>query len=149
MELVDKRPDSARFTSAREVTIVSELGNMCAAFQPGQTLRIPRTLFNAALTAGLIPEDPLELAPEPVKKPPQEETVKAGLKEACQKLILRGNPKDFTTVGLPRAASAKKLVDFDFTAAELRTAFEEAMHEVEQDGDDSTQHSEPSSVAAE
>jgi len=149
MELVDKRPLSASFTAARDVRIVSELGNMCANFEAGETRKIPRALFAAALTAGLIPEEPLEPAPEPPKNQTREVTVREGLLEASRKLILRGNPKDFTMNGQPRAASAKKLVDFDFTVAELRTAFEEAMHEVEQDGNDSTEHSEPSSVAAE
>ena len=74
---------------------------------------------------------------------------KAGLIDACKMLITRGNPDDFTIPGYPRAASAKKLVDFDFSTRDLHDAFAEAMHEVEQDGDDSTEHSEPVSESAE
>jgi len=142
MEL-DNRPPSAEFTAARNVRIVSELGNMCSVFAAGETRRIPKALFNAALVAGLIPEGPLEIS-TPVKKPSQAVIVSDGLNEACKKLIVRGVPEDFTVSGYPRAASVRKLVDFDFTAADMRTAFEEAMHEVNGDGNNSTEHSEPS-----
>lgn len=149
MEL-DTRPASAEFTSAREVTIVSELGNMCSIFEAGQTKRIPKALFNAALLAGLIPETPLDAPPKVAENKPQEAIVEEGLKEACVKLILRGKPQDFTVnTGYPRAASVKKLVDFDFTTNDVRRAFDEAMHEVEQDGDHRTEHTEPSSSVTE
>ena len=146
----DLRPASAAFTAAVATRIVSEAGNMCANFEAGETRIIPRVLFNVALTHGLMPVEPLEDAPpvEP-KKQSQEEIVGGGLIEACKVLIARGNPADFTTVGQPRAASVKKLVDFNFTAKDIENAFLEAMHEVEQDGDDSTEHSEQSSVTAE
>ena len=147
MEL-DNRPASAEFTAARDVRIVSELGNMCSNFAAGETRRIPKALFNAALVAGLIPEGPLEVAVA-VKKPPQAETVRNGLMDACKTLITRGVAEDFTVAGHPRTASIQKLVDFSFTAADMRVAFEEAMHEVNGDGNNSTEHSEPSSVAAE
>ena len=147
MEL-DRRPDSAEFTAAKETHIAAADGSMCANFKAGETRRIPKALFDAALTGGLIPEEPLELAPEPEKKKPQETIVKDGLMEACKTMIARGNPADFTIAGYPRAASAKKLVDFNFTTKDLHVAFEEAMHEVEQHGNDSTEHSEPSVVTA-
>lgn len=149
MEL-DTRPASAKFTAAREVRIVSELGNMCANFEAGQTRQIPKALFNAALLAGLIPEEPLDAPPKVVENKSQKVAVEEGLKEACTKLILRGKPQDFTVnTGYPRAASVKKLVDFDFTTNDVRRAFEEAMHEVDQDGDDRTEHTEPSSSVTE
>jgi len=137
MEL-DKRPASARFTSARNVTITSEFGDMCSVFEAGQTRQIPKALFNAALVAGLVPEDPLEPAPEPVANQTTEERTTTGLLEACKTLIARGVPNDFTMAGVPRAASVKKLVDFNFTNKDVKLAFEQAMHEIEQDGNDST-----------
>jgi hypothetical protein len=151
MELMkESRPASAAFTAAVETRIVDDCGTMCAVFQAGETRFIPRVLFDAALTHGLMPVDPLELAPvAPVKPPPKEEIVATGLVGACKELIARGNPEDFTVVGQPRAASVKKLVDFNFTTKEVERAFSEAMHEVEQDGDDSTESAEPSSVTAE
>ena len=147
MEL-DTRPASAEFTAAREVRIVSELGDMCSNFSAGETRRIPKALFNAALVAGLIPEEPLEIS-TPVQKPSKEVIVGDGLMAACKTLIVRGVAEDFTVSGYPRAASVRKLVDFDFTASEMRVAFEEAMHEVNGDGNNSTEHSEPSSGATE
>ena len=138
MELQDNRPTSAHFTAARDVTIVSEAGDMCSVFEAGETRQIPKALFNAALVAGLVPEDPLEPAPEPVKNMTVEERVTGGLLEACKTLIAKGVPNDFTMAGLPRAASLKKLVDFDFTNKDAKLAFEQAMHEIEQDGNDST-----------
>jgi hypothetical protein len=146
----DTRPASAAFTSPASVRIVAEDGTMCANFEAGETRTIPKALFNEALKYGMMPVDTLDAAPppEPVK-PPQEEIVADGLIEACKKLITRGNPADFTVVGQPRAASVKKLVDFNFTTKDVERAFGEAMHEVEQDGDESTEHSEPSSSAAE
>lgn len=147
MEL-DNRPASAEFTAARDVRIVSELGNMCSNFTAGETRRIPKALFNAALVAGLLPEESLQVS-IPVKKPTQAIIVSDGLSEACKTLITRGVPEDFTVSGYPRAASVAKLVDFNFTAADMRVAFEKAMHEVNGDGNDSTEHSEPSSVTAE
>ena len=145
----DSRPPSALFTSARDVRIVADDGSMCAVFEEGQTRRIPKALFNAALTAGLMPKEPLDLKDPPLpENKPQEVSTREGLVEACKTMISRGNPADFTMTGHPRAASAKKLVDFDFTARDLREAFEQAMHEVTQDGDDSTEHPEQSSSAA-
>jgi len=150
MELMkDTRPASAAFTAAVETRIVADSGVMCAIFKAGETRTIPKVLFDAALSHGLIPEESLEEAPPVVVKPPQEEIVADGLLEACKTLITRGNPADFTVVGQPRAASVKKLVDFSFTTKDGERAFGEAMHEVEQDGDDSTEHSEQSSIAAE
>jgi hypothetical protein len=145
----DTRPASAAFTATLETRIVSSAGDMCAVFQPGETRFIPRALFDAALMNGLIPVAPLEPAPVVVKSQTKEEVVEVGLVGACKVLIARGNPEDFTVVGQPRAASVKKLVDFSFTTKEVERAFSEAMHEVEQDGDDSTEHTEPSSVTAE
>ena len=146
----DVRPASAAFTASVATRIVSEGGNMCAVFEAGETRIIPKVLFNAALTHGLMPAESLETVPVPEpKKQSQEEIVEDGLVEACKVLIAKGNPADFTVVGHPRTASVKKLVDFEFTTKDVENAFLEAMHEVEQDGDDSKEHSEQSSVAAE
>jgi len=151
MELPEKsQVAAAEFTAATSVRIVSEDGSMCANFEAGETRTIPKVLFNAALTHGLMPVGSLEVEPPPeVKQLPQEEIVSTGLIEACKILIARGNPADFTVVGQPRAASVKKLVDFNFTTKDVERAFSEAMHEVEQDGDDSTEHSEQSSSVTE
>ena len=112
-----------------------------------------QSLFGEAVAAGLMPEEPLDVKEEVVveEKPRQSEDVQhAELIKACHTLILRGNPGDFTnTSGLPRAASVKKLVDFKFTAQDVKRAFEVAMHEVETNGDDGKEHSEPGSGAAE
>ena len=148
MEPADNRPATAEFTAARDVRIVSELGDMCANFAAGETREIPKALFNAALTAGLIPEGTLEVN-VPEKKPSQVEITTTGLQAACKTLITRGVAEDFTVSGYPRAASVKKLVDFDFTASEMRVAFEEAMHEVNGHGNNSTEHSEPSGSTTE
>lgn len=148
MEL-DNRPASAKFTASVDTRIVAANGSMCAVFEAGQTRIIPKALFDAALTHGLVPEEPLEMAPPPPANKPQKVVVEDGLLEACKTLIIRGNPQDFTMSGKPRAASVKKLVDFNFTTKDVERAFEEAMHEVEQDGDDDTQHSEPVISAAE
>ena len=133
---------SAKFTSPRDVTIVSADGGQCAIFQAGQTRTIPKRLFDAALLAGLVPEGSIVPEPLPIKKPTQKEAVSAGLLTACKTLILRGIETDFTKVGQPRVPAVRKLVDFDFTNRDLREAFELAMHEVEHNGDDSTEHSE-------
>jgi len=143
MELPTKQ--SAAFTAAVATRIVDDAGTMCANFEAGETRTIPKVLFNAALVGGLMPTEPLEVEPPAeVKKRPQEEVISTGLIEACKTLIAKGNPADFTVVGQPRAASVKKLVDFHFTNKDVERAFSEAMHEVEQDGDDSKEHSEPS-----
>jgi hypothetical protein len=149
MEL-SKTKKAAAFTAAAATRIVSADGSMCASFEAGETRVIPSVLFDAALTHGMVPEGPLELEP-PAEEPgpPQEEVISAGLIEACRTLIIRGNKADFTVVGLPRAASVKKLVDFHFTNKDVERAFSEALHEVEIDGDDSTEHSEPSSSVTE
>ena len=149
MEQEDTRPLVAAFTSARDVTIVSEDGGQCAVFEAGQTRTLGRRLFTCALAAGLIPEEPLEATPVVPENKTREETVTVGLLEACKELIVRGNPQDFTTVGHPRAGALKKLVDFDFTGVEAKEAFALAMHEVEQDGNDSTEHPEPDSSVTE
>lgn len=139
----DERPLTAKFTSPRDVTLVAPDGSRCQIFRAGETVPVHRDLFGTAIDHGLVPEDPADLnPPKPVKNQTQETTVKEGLIEACKILIARGNPGDFTIPGHPRAASAKKLVDFDFTTRDLHDAFAEAMHEVEQDGNDSTERSE-------
>jgi len=144
---------AAEFTAPVATRIVAADGTMCANFEAGETRVIPKALFDAALTHGLMPTEPLELSPEPEPEPEPgkeaEDVVAAGLIVACKTLIRKGNPADFTVVGQPRAASVKKLVDFHFTSKDVEVAFSEAMHEVEQDGDDSEEHSEPSSGAAE
>lgn len=152
MELVeDRRPLIARFTSARDVRLVSKNGAKCMWFKKGETLDVHRDLFAPAIEQGLIPVDSLEPAElkEPVVEPVTVESLARKMIEACKELIARGNPDDFTLVGQPRASSIKKLVDSHFTARDVNTAFEQAMFEVEHNGDDSKEHSEQSSVAAE
>ena len=117
-------------------------------------------MWGVAIAAGLVPEEPLGeetvqiqtdagiVEVPPVQKT-QEEIVREGCIEACKTLIARGNPNDFTQLGQPRAASVRKLVDFDFTARDVREAFEQAMFEVENDGNNSEEPAEPSSSAAE
>ena len=148
MEL-QKEIVSAKFTAARDVTITSDDGGQRAIFEAGQTREIGKRLFKAALASGLIPETPLQLEPEPPQNKTREEVVTVGLLEACKQLIESAKKEDFTSVGQPRVPSVKKLVDFDFTRKEMLEAFELAMHEVEQDGNDSTEHSESSSEPAE
>jgi len=151
MELpVDDRPLMAKFTATLPTRVVSDCGSMCAIFEAGETLSINRKLFTAAIAAGLVPEEPLIVQTPPVVvQKSQEEVVVDGLLEACKLLIAKGDPGDFTMTGFPRAASVKKLVDFHFTTKDIERAFGEAMHEVERDGNDSTEHSEPVSSAAE
>lgn len=146
---------TAKFTSPREVLLVSPAGDRCQRFEAGETALVHRSLFGVAIASGLMPEEPLEITLEaentsPTPKKSQEQIVHEGLIEACRLLILRGNPNDFTLAqGLPRASSVKKLVNFNFTAQDVKRAFEEAMHEVNTNGDDGKEHSEPGSGAAE
>ena len=145
----DARPMTARFTSPREVFLVAPDGSRCQRFQAGETLPVHRDLFATAIDKGLVPEESLEYKePEKPVNKTRETSVKEGLLEACKTLIIRANPADFTTTGKPRAASIKKLVDFDFTAKDANTAFALAIHEVEQYGDDSKEHSESSGSAS-
>ena len=138
-----------KFTSPRDILLVAPNGSRCQRFEAGQTSNVHSSLFDVALAAGLIPEEEMEIAPPPaVTKPVSEATVTAGLIDAVKKLIIRANPADFTMVGNPRSSAVKKLVDFNFTVKEVERAFEQAMHEVNQDVDSSTEHSEPSSVSA-
>jgi hypothetical protein len=142
----DKRPLTARFTSPRDVTLVAPDGSRCQIFTAGQTLPVHKSLFSVAIEHGLMPEDSLEVATMIVDVPEnksQEVIVTEGLTEACKVLISRANPQDFKLNGEPRAASVKKLVDFDFTTRDVQRAFEQAMHEVDQYGDDNPEHSEP------
>jgi hypothetical protein len=146
MELpVDERPEVARFTAVHDVRIVSDDGSMCQIFEAGQTQSIRRELFTAAIASGLVPEDPLVkrvITPVVIEERSTEEIVSDGLVEACKLLIAKGFKEDFTVVGQPRAASLKKLVDFTFTTKDIERAFIEAMHEVEQDDNESEEHSE-------
>lgn len=146
----DTRPLLASFTSPRNVTIVSEDGSQCVIFEAGESKKISRRLFNVALTSGLVPDESLDAAPVMPENKTRGETVSEGLLGACKTLIARGLDKDFTMVGQPRAASLKKLVNFDFTGREAQSAFELAMHEieVEQNGDNSPKHPEQSVIAA-
>ena len=146
----DNRPLLAEFTATTATRIVSPDGSRCMNFEAGETRAVHRDLFAAAIAQHLVPMEPLEYAvPELPENKPQEVTVMEGLVEACTTLIIRGNPNDFTLIGQPRAASVKKLVDFNFTTNDVKRAFEQAMHEVEQNGDDSTEHPESSVSAAE
>ena len=145
MELTeDRRPLTARFTSPRDVTLVAPDGSRCQIFKAGETAEVHKSMFGVAVDHGLMPEDPLEKIAEPVvpENKPQEVQVMDGLVEACTTLIVRANPQDFKLNGEPRAASVKKLVNFDFTAKDVQRAFEQAMHEVDQNGNDSSEHSE-------
>ena len=142
-----KGPKMATFTAAVETRIVADNGSMCTNFEAGESKKIHYFLFTAAIAAGLVPEEPLEFQEQTeTKKPEPKEDV---LLVACKTLILRGDPGDFTVGGQPRAASVKKLVDCRFTGQDVKRAFDQAMFEVEQDGDNDTEHSEPSSSTAE
>ncbi len=151
MELpIDNRPDMASFTAAKAVRVMAADGSHSAIFEAGESKKIRKELFVAAVEAGLVPDEELKvIAPPKVVNISKEQRLETGLIAAIKTLIARGNTDDFTVVGNPRTASVKKLVDFDFTTKDVERAFLEAVHEVEQDGNDSTQHSEPSSVAAE
>lgn len=146
---------TARFTATEATRIVSPNGAKCQNFEPGETAPVHKDMWGAAIAAGLMPEESLgtaetsveEAVPEPGKS--QEELVFEGLIEACKTMIARGNPNDFTQLGQPRTAAVKKLVDFDFTANDVRRAFEQAMFEVENDGDQGTESAAPDSGAAE
>lgn len=148
MELIDSRPTKMAFTAALDTRIVSGDGSMCVIFEAGETIIIQRSLFVAATAAGLVPEASLEAPPNEPERKSSEEIVTQGLIEACKVLIMRGDPKDFLISGQPRAASVKKIVDFQFTNKDVERAFEEAIHEVEQHDNESTQHSESSISAA-
>jgi hypothetical protein len=146
MEL-DNVPRVAAFTATVETRIVSDNGTMCMNFEAGETLKVPRELYKEAVAAGLMPMEPLVLPKEP--DVPEQVSEEELLLEAVKKLIIQGNPNDFTVVGQPRAASVKKLVNFRFTNESVRRAFELAMHEVEQNVDDDTEHSEQSVLVTE
>lgn len=151
---MESNPNMARFIAAEAARIVADNGTKCANFEPGETQAIHKDLWGPAIAAGLVPENPADLVEKPEDKKPERQTLSreernaAGLLEAVKELIARGDPKDFTVVGLPRTASVKNLVDFDFTAREVQTAFELAIHEVNQNGNDSQERAEPSSDAS-
>ena len=158
---MESEKKTAKFTAARAVRIVSPVGDKCQNFEAGETALVHKDLWPVAIAAGLMPEERLtdetvrqELDVGTIEVPPpasmsQEEMVSDGLIKACKKLIAQGNPNDFTQLGQPRAASIKKLVDFDFTANDVRRAFEQAMFEVENDGNQSKESAESSSSTAE
>ena len=142
----DNRPLTAKFTAISATRIVADNGTKCMNFEAGETLNVHRDLFAAAIREGLVPEGSLELQkPTPVERKSTEEEAADQVLEAVKELVARGNPADFTQLGKPRTASVKKLVDCEFTGAEVQRAFEQAMFEVEQGGNESTEHSEPSS----
>jgi hypothetical protein len=125
-----------KFIAAKDTRIVSDDGSMCMNFESGQERPVHPWLFSAAIRGGLVPTEPLEVVEEKepkVRKSTEEETADQVL-EAVK-----------TQLGQPRTASVKKLVDCEFTAAEVQRAFEQAMFEVETSGDESTEHSESSS----
>lgn len=160
MELpVDNRPLQARFTAPVEARIVADNGTKCMNFEAGESKMVHRDLYTAAISSGLVPDDPNELLPVEEKKvveikdesgenKSQDVLIREGLVEACKLLIAKGDTKDFTVIGLPRAASLKNLVDFEFTAKNAQDAFEQAMHEVGADGNSSKESSEPVSDTA-
>lgn len=136
---------TAKFTSPRDITLVAPDGSRCQHFEAGETALVHEKLFSVAIDKGLVPQNPDDLLDAPkvqAPPPPREITNAQGLLVALREMIARGNPADFTPTGRPRAASVKKLVDFDFTQKELYEAFAAAMHEVEQDGDDGKEHTE-------
>ena len=157
---MESKKKIARFTSPRDVRLVHPAGIKSQIFKAGETANVHKDLWSVAIEAGLMPEESLAeetvqiqtdagtVEVPPVKKS-QEEVVREGCVEACKTLIARGNPNDFTQLGQPRASSVRKLVDFDFTARDVREAFEQAMFEGENDGNNSEKPAEPSSSVTE
>ena len=142
--------EQAEFTAIQATRLVDPDGTMCMNFEAGQTRAVPRLLFSEAIKAGLVPEGPLEhKEPKAAERKSAEEETADQVLDAVKTLVARGNPADFTQLGKPRAASVKKLVDCEFTGAEVQRAFEQAMFEVEQGGDESTQHPESNSSDSE
>lgn len=148
---MESNPDVAKFTASVEGRIVSENGAKCSVFEAGETVLLHRDLWKPAMSAGLVPEGELapQEEPEPAHTKSKEEQIHEGLVDAVKTLIVRGDTNSFTQLGRPRTASVKKLVDFDFKAKDVDRAFEQAMFEVEQYGDNSQEHSESSSDATE
>lgn len=148
---MESKEELVEFTAAVPTRIVAEDGTLCMNFEAGESRLVPKKLHTPAMQSGLVPESRLEApSPPPAPLPTKEEIIEEGLLEACKTLIMRANPNDFTAIhGTPRVASLQKLVDFDFKAADAKKAFERAMFEVEQDANNSTEHSEPSSDATE
>jgi hypothetical protein len=142
---------TARFLAPTDALLVAPDGSRCQRFVAGESQLVHESLWGVAVQAGLMPEKPeaIDDAPKadapPPKKRSTEEITADQVLEAVKTLIVRGDPKDFTQLGKPRAASVKKLVDCHFTTADVQRAFEQAMFEVEQNGDESTEHSESSS----
>ena len=141
----------AKFIASADTRLVAPDGSRCQLFGAGETRLVHEALWGVAIQAGLMPERPEEISKSQVTEAPpsprlstEEETASQVL-DAVRTLVARGNPADFTALGKPRTASVKKLVDCDFTGADVQRAFEQAMFEVEQSGDESTEHSEPSS----
>jgi len=147
---MELQKESAAFTAIKATRVVSEDGSRCMNFQDGETRPVHHTLFAAALKAGLVPQTELNM-PEPAAPASGRSTqqvVEHEVLDAVRTLVARGNPADFTQWGKPRTASVKKLVNCHFTGADVQRAFEQAMFEVEQGGNESTEHSEPGSSAS-
>jgi hypothetical protein len=140
------------FTAITETRIVADNGTKCMNFEAGQTRFVHKDLYSAAINAGLVPVGrvpDVEAEASPPPKKSGEEIVAEKVLEAVQTLVARGNPADFTQLGKPRTASVKKLVDCEFTAMDVERAFEQAMFEVEQRGDESTESPESNSSDSE
>ncbi len=143
-----------KFTASEHIRIVSDNGAYVMIFEPGQTRRVVKPLWSAAVRAGLVPADPdvktPELPPEPEKpRKVGEDEKKAKLIEAAKELIAKQLPEDFTVTGKLRTASVKKLVDFDFTARDVQDAYDEALHEVRSSGNDDSELVESRSLSTE
>ena len=114
------------FKSATPVRLASIHG-FIAWITPEGT-EVPDVCYPEAYALGAVPMD----ARLPTADSPQltDDERDAELRSAITALIAKNNPKDFNLDGSPRVHSVRKVVSWDATGDEVRTAYEALTHGV-------------------
>lgn len=139
--MAQQRVSEARFLASQTATVSG--GGFSAVILAGEEYVIPRAAFDDAIDKGMTPLEELNIQSveeKGIDRRTQDEKLEI-LVEACEKLIIRGNAKDFTQLLKPKVAVVREMVDFEFTKALLLRAYEQAIYRSEQkteDGEDST-----------
>jgi hypothetical protein len=116
------------FIMPRDRVVVSKMGR-AYEFKKGEPLHVAPMCWDEVIAAGAVPEDELPADDAKDIKAPQGPERAALIKEAIEKMVLRGQREDFGANGAPNAAALSAMVGFTVDAKERDGAWKLAQNE--------------------
>lgn len=106
----------------------------------GEEYKLTKPMFKEALAMGMVPQESLDIKDKEKDEGVDTRTLDEKfeiLVEACKKLILGGEKKNFTQLMKPKIGVVREMVDFDFSRRQMLNAYDQAVFKTEEDDNDS------------